>query len=70
MCFLNNHEQNQRTIARTHNGCWCAGMYFLFDWFFFLKQGFCAALKLVLELALVDQTGLKLAEIHLPLPPE
>ena len=36
----------------------------------FLRQGFSVALEPVLELALVDQTGLKLTEIHLPLPPE
>ena len=39
-------------------------------YYFFLRQGFSVDLESVLELALVDQAGLKLAEIHLPLPPE
>ena len=30
----------------------------------------CVALVSVLELALVDQAGLELIEIHLPLPPK
>ena len=32
------------------------------------RQGFSIALEPVLELAVVDQAGLKLTEIHLPLP--
>ena len=36
----------------------------------FSRQGFSVALVPVLELALVDQTGLELTKIHLPLPPE
>ncbi|ERE73071.1 protein of unknown function DUF1725 containing protein [Cricetulus griseus] len=35
-----------------------------------LIEGFSVALETVLELALVDQTGLELTEIRLPLPPE
>ena len=38
--------------------------------FFFSGQGFSVALELILELALVDQVGLELTEIHLSLPPE
>ena len=38
--------------------------------FFFSRQGFSVALEPVLELALVDQAGLELTKIHLPLPPE
>ena len=40
--------------------------------FDFSRQGFSVAffLVLVLELAFVDQTGLELTEIHLPLPHE
>ena len=38
--------------------------------FLFLETGFCVALKPVLELALVEQAGLELTEICLPLPPE
>ena len=38
--------------------------------FGFSRQGFSVALEPVLELALVEQIGLKLTEIHLPLPPE
>ena len=38
--------------------------------FGFSRQGFSVALELVLELALIDQAGLKLTEIHLSLPPE
>ena len=36
----------------------------------FLRQGFFVVLEPVLELALVDQSGLELTEICLPLPPE
>ncbi|KAH0513922.1 Glycerophosphocholine phosphodiesterase GPCPD1 [Microtus ochrogaster] len=38
--------------------------------FFFSRQGFSVALEPVLELALVDQAGLELPEIRLPLPPK
>ena len=38
--------------------------------FCFPRQGFSVALEPVLELALVDQAGLELTEIRLPLPPE
>ena len=38
--------------------------------FDFPTQGFSITLNLVLELALVDQAGLRLTKIHLPLPPE
>ena len=41
----------------------------LFVLFCFSRQGFPVALEPVLELALVDYAGLKLTEIHLPLPP-
>ncbi|ERE66520.1 hypothetical protein H671_8g19362 [Cricetulus griseus] len=34
------------------------------------RQGFSVVLEAVLELALVDQAGLELTEIRLPLPPE
>ena len=38
--------------------------------FWFFKTGFlCVTVLAVLELALVDQSGLELTEIHLPLPP-
>ena len=39
------------------------------SWFLFcfLRQGFPVALESVLELALVNQAGLELTEIHLPL---
>ncbi|KAM7328241.1 hypothetical protein ACRRTK_012333 [Alexandromys fortis] len=37
---------------------------------FFSKQGFSVALEPVLELNFVDQAGLKLTEIRLPLPPK
>ena len=47
---------------------------FLFVCFFvlfcFSRQGFSVILEPVLELALIDQGGLKLTEICLPLPPE
>ena len=36
----------------------------------FSRQGFSAALEPVLELVLIDQTGLELTEILLPLTPE
>ena len=36
----------------------------------FSRQGFSVALEPALELALVDQAGLELTEIHLPLPPK
>ena len=35
-----------------------------------MTQGFSVALEGVLDLALVDQAGLELTEIHLPLPPK
>ena len=38
--------------------------------FSFSRQGFSVTLEPVLELALVDQDGLELTEIHLPLPPQ
>ena len=38
--------------------------------FIFSRYGFSIAMESVLELALVDQAGLKLTKIHLPLPPE
>ena len=38
-------------------------------YFHFSRQAFSVALEPVLELALVDQFGLRLTEIHLPLPP-
>ena len=38
--------------------------------FGFSIQDFSVALESVLELALVDQAGLELTEIRLPLPPE
>ena len=38
--------------------------------FVFSRQGFSVGLEPVLELALVDQAGLELTEIRLPLPPE
>ena len=45
-----------------------ANIFFL--GFGFLRQGFSVALEPVLALALVDQAGLKVTEIHPPLPPE
>ena len=38
--------------------------------FGFSRQNFSVALEPVLELALVDQVGLELTEICLPLPPD
>ena len=38
--------------------------------FVFLRQGFSVASEPVLELALVEQAGLELKEIHLPLRPK
>ena len=43
---------------------------FFFLFLFFETQGFSVALEPVVELDLVDQAGLKLTEIHPPLPPE
>ena len=44
---------------------------FFLSFFLFFETGFlCVALEPVLELAIVDQAGLELREIHLPLPPE
>ena len=52
--------------------CVCEYMHtFLFCLVFGLsRQGFSVALEPVLELALVDQAGLDLTEIHLLLPPK
>ena len=44
--------------------------FLIFLFFYFSRQGFSVALEPVLELALVDQAGLELTKIHLPLPPE
>ncbi|EGV96176.1 hypothetical protein I79_005859 [Cricetulus griseus] len=52
---------------------WLRAPVFLFCFvlfFGFSRQGFSVALEAVLELALVDQAGLELTEIRLPLPPE
>ena len=38
--------------------------------FLFLRQGFSVAFELAQELAFVDQAGVKLTDISLPLPPE
>ena len=46
------------------------GMSFYFLFFGFLRQGFSVALGPTLELAVIDQAGLELTEIHLPLLPE
>ena len=43
---------------------------YLFIYFGFSRQGFSVTLEPVPELALVDQAGLKLTEICLPLPLE
>ena len=45
-------------------------MIFVLFCFLFSRQGFSVALKPDLELALVDQAGLELTEIRLPLPLE
>ena len=45
-------------------------IFFVLFFVFILRQGFSVALEPVLELALVDQAGLELTEICLPLPPE
>ena len=44
--------------------------FFVLFCFGFWRHGFSVALEAVLELALVDQAGLELTEILLPLPPE
>ena len=38
--------------------------------FCFSRHGFFVVLEPILELALIDQAGLELTEIHLPLPPK
>ena len=48
--------------------CMLVNYFIYFLWFF--KTGYFVALKPVLELAFVGQTGLKLTEICLPLPPQ
>ena len=45
-------------------------IFFFFFSFYFSRQGFSVALEPVLELALVEQAGLELMEIHPPLPHE
>ena len=45
-------------------------LYSFFFNFFPLRQCSFLALEPALELALIDQAGLKLTELHLPLPPE
>ena len=51
-------------------GCYSSSVFVSLFVFAFWRQGFSLALVPVLELALVDQAGLKLTEIHLPLHPE
>ena len=43
---------------------------FIFAFILFFKTGFLCVALAVLELALVDEAGLELTEIHLPLPPD
>ena len=46
-------------------------VFLVFFFFLVFKTGFrCSFLEPVLELALVDQVGLELTEICLPLPPQ
>ena len=62
--YLQTHEHKYEQFSQTQE----KRQYFFF-WFF--KIGFLfVALELILELALVDQAGLKLTEICLPLPPK
>ena len=51
--------------VRTHAHVFMGWLFFGFS-----RQGFSVALEPVLELTLVDQAGLELTEIRLPLPPE
>ena len=45
--------------------------HFFFSFFWIFEAGFlCVTALAVFELALVDQAGLELTEICLPLPPE
>ena len=47
------------------------GLLELFPFFFcFLRQAFSLAVEPILKLALVDQVGLELTEVYLPLPPK
>ncbi|ERE86443.1 dol-P-Man:Man(7)GlcNAc(2)-PP-Dol alpha-1,6-mannosyltransferase isoform 1 [Cricetulus griseus] len=56
---------------RQHPGTWPSiGTHIVFWPVLRALQGFSVALEAVLELALVDQAGLELTEICLPLPPE
>ena len=48
----------------------CLGYLFSFLCFCFSRQGFSVALEPVQDLTIIDQTGLELIEIHLPLPPK
>ena len=50
----------------------CASLMILLTHFFFgfSRQRFSVVSEAVLELALVDQAGLEVTEIHLPLPPK
>ena len=60
-------ELRTSRILDKHSAMELLGVLFCFG---FSRQGFSVALEPVLELALVDQAGLKLTEIRLPLPPE
>ena len=69
---------------RAHTRCWCRrqgsngeqgrALFFFFVCLLVLfclsRQGFSLVLEPILELALVDQAGLALTKICLPLPPE
>ena len=77
---VQNPEENMRfgvcssvtgSLTKHELGCFVLGFFVLFCFGFgFMRQDFPVALEPVLELALVDQAGLALTEIHLPLPAE
>ena len=53
-----------------HDQCAFVDLLILESLFFLSRQGFSVALEPVLKLALVEEAGLELTEIHLPLPPK
>ena len=66
----------QYSVLAPEDGTWVVGrvsgclVFLVFSLWFFETGFLCVTLKPVLELALVDQTSLKLREIRLPLFPK
>ena len=63
-------SNSEANVALNFGSLTWSGSFRQYIYLFFETGFFCVALEPVLELALVDQAGLELTEICLPLPPE